>query len=189
MLGHADETDDSHAPSLTHPGCGMVPAALAMAERERRNGTALAARGRAGLRRWLPRMTLSLQCLRFPRRGHLHPQLRPDVRRRRGGRRARRLRRTIRCASCCPTPRSRLRHLVLDARRRAHREGLRLRRHAGAQRRRGRRDGRHRLHRRSRTCSPASAISSSPTTRRAASANRRSRSCLVQRPRRRSTKS
>jgi 2-methylcitrate dehydratase PrpD len=40
MLAHADETDDSHAPSLTHPGCGIVPAALAMAERQRRNGTA-----------------------------------------------------------------------------------------------------------------------------------------------------
>ena len=39
MLAHADETDDSHAPSLTHPGCGIVPGALAMAERERRNGT------------------------------------------------------------------------------------------------------------------------------------------------------
>ena len=41
MLGHADETDDSHAPSLCHPGCAIVPAALAMAERERRGGTAL----------------------------------------------------------------------------------------------------------------------------------------------------
>jgi 2-methylcitrate dehydratase PrpD len=41
MLAHADETDDSHAPSLTHPGCGIVPAALAMAEREQQNGTAL----------------------------------------------------------------------------------------------------------------------------------------------------
>src|SRR5262249_45316329 len=41
MLAHADETDDSHAASLTHPGCGIVPAALAMAERERRNGAAL----------------------------------------------------------------------------------------------------------------------------------------------------
>jgi len=41
MLGHADETDDSHAPSLCHPGCAIVPAALAMAEREGRNGTAL----------------------------------------------------------------------------------------------------------------------------------------------------
>lgn len=41
MLAHADETDDSHQPSLTHPGCGIVPAALAMAEREGRDGAAL----------------------------------------------------------------------------------------------------------------------------------------------------
>jgi len=41
MLAHADETDDSHAPSLTHPGCGIVPAALAMAEREKRGGREL----------------------------------------------------------------------------------------------------------------------------------------------------
>ncbi len=40
MLGHADETDDSHAPSLSHPGCAVVPAALAMAERENANGAA-----------------------------------------------------------------------------------------------------------------------------------------------------
>ena len=41
MLGHADETDDSHAPSLCHPGCAIVPAALAVAERERAGGSAL----------------------------------------------------------------------------------------------------------------------------------------------------
>jgi 2-methylcitrate dehydratase PrpD len=33
MLAHADETDDSHAPSRTHPGCAVIPAALAIAER------------------------------------------------------------------------------------------------------------------------------------------------------------
>jgi 2-methylcitrate dehydratase PrpD len=33
MLAHADETDDSHAPSRTHPGCAVIPAALAVAER------------------------------------------------------------------------------------------------------------------------------------------------------------
>jgi 2-methylcitrate dehydratase PrpD len=38
MLAHADETDDSHAPSLTHPGCSIVPAAFAVAEREGRSG-------------------------------------------------------------------------------------------------------------------------------------------------------
>jgi len=45
MLGHADETDDSHSPSQTHPGCGVVAAAFAMAERERAGGTALPSRG------------------------------------------------------------------------------------------------------------------------------------------------
>jgi 2-methylcitrate dehydratase PrpD len=33
MLGHADETDDSHSDSRSHPGCSVVPAALAMAEK------------------------------------------------------------------------------------------------------------------------------------------------------------
>jgi 2-methylcitrate dehydratase PrpD len=39
-LAHADETDDSHAPSFTHPGCAIVPAALAMAERDNASGEA-----------------------------------------------------------------------------------------------------------------------------------------------------
>ena len=41
MLAHADETDDSHAPSLTHPGCAVIPAALAMAEKNRCSGESL----------------------------------------------------------------------------------------------------------------------------------------------------
>jgi 2-methylcitrate dehydratase PrpD len=32
MMGHADETDDSHLAGLFHPGCGIVPTALAVAE-------------------------------------------------------------------------------------------------------------------------------------------------------------
>jgi len=32
VLAHADETDDSHAPSVWHPGCAVVPAALAAGE-------------------------------------------------------------------------------------------------------------------------------------------------------------
>src|SRR5262245_55815516 len=40
MLAHADETDDSHAPSRTHPGCAVVPAALAAAERSGASGEA-----------------------------------------------------------------------------------------------------------------------------------------------------
>jgi len=38
MMAHADETDDSHEKSLTHPGCAVVPAALAVAEREGADG-------------------------------------------------------------------------------------------------------------------------------------------------------
>jgi 2-methylcitrate dehydratase PrpD len=33
ILAHADETDDSHSPSQSHPGCAVVPAALAAGER------------------------------------------------------------------------------------------------------------------------------------------------------------
>src|SRR5271154_3409895 len=32
MLAHSDETDDSHAPSQSHPGASVVPSALAMGE-------------------------------------------------------------------------------------------------------------------------------------------------------------
>ena len=39
MLAHADETDDSHAPSQSHPGCAVVPAALAVGEQFGINGT------------------------------------------------------------------------------------------------------------------------------------------------------
>jgi 2-methylcitrate dehydratase PrpD len=38
ITAHADETDDSHPKSFSHPGCAVVPAALAMAECERRSG-------------------------------------------------------------------------------------------------------------------------------------------------------
>jgi 2-methylcitrate dehydratase PrpD len=31
-LAHSDETDDSHAPSLSHPGCDVIPATLAAGE-------------------------------------------------------------------------------------------------------------------------------------------------------------
>ena len=41
MHGHSDETDDTYYLALVHPGCSIVPAALAMAERERASGTAL----------------------------------------------------------------------------------------------------------------------------------------------------
>jgi len=39
MLAHSDETDDTNPRAGVHPGCAVVPAALAMAERENKSGT------------------------------------------------------------------------------------------------------------------------------------------------------
>ena len=69
MLAHADETDDSHSRSQTHPGCGIVPAALAMAEREHRNGTALLRAVALGYDVGC-RLTQSLDAIRFRAEGH-----------------------------------------------------------------------------------------------------------------------
>ena len=41
MFGHADETDDFEPVTKAHPGCSVVPAAFAMAEREGRSGLEL----------------------------------------------------------------------------------------------------------------------------------------------------
>jgi 2-methylcitrate dehydratase PrpD len=41
MFAHADETDDFHPATKAHPGCSVVPAAFAMAEREGSSGAEL----------------------------------------------------------------------------------------------------------------------------------------------------
>lgn len=41
MAAHADETDDSHVGGRFHPGCAVIPAALALAETEGRSGADL----------------------------------------------------------------------------------------------------------------------------------------------------
>jgi 2-methylcitrate dehydratase PrpD len=70
VLAHADETDDSHAPSLSHPGCAVVPAALAM-------GEALGIDGRHFLRTVAlgydvgPRVTMCLGVPALSRDAHL----------------------------------------------------------------------------------------------------------------------
>jgi 2-methylcitrate dehydratase PrpD len=69
MLAHADETDDSHAPSLTHPGCGIVPPALAMAERQHRSGKALLSAVALGYD-IACRLTQSLDAYQFREDGH-----------------------------------------------------------------------------------------------------------------------
>jgi 2-methylcitrate dehydratase PrpD len=69
MSAHADETDDSHAPSLTHPGCGIVAAALAVAEREQRGGEALLRAVALGYD-VCARLTQSLNAYQFREDGH-----------------------------------------------------------------------------------------------------------------------
>jgi len=69
MFAHADETDDSHAASLIHPGCGIVPAVLAAAEFFNRNGSDI-------LRAMVlgydigARLTMSLHAYDFRAAGH-----------------------------------------------------------------------------------------------------------------------
>lgn len=64
VLAHADETDDSHGPSQSHPGASVVPAALAMGEE-------LGASGRRLLRAVTlgydvgPRLTMALGGVSF----------------------------------------------------------------------------------------------------------------------------
>src|SRR5262245_59432980 len=70
MTAHADETDDSHAASNTHPGCGIVPAALALGERNGASGTALLRAIALGYD-VSSRLTISLGGANFRRVGHL----------------------------------------------------------------------------------------------------------------------
>jgi 2-methylcitrate dehydratase PrpD len=69
MLAHADETDDSHAASLTHPGCAVVPAALAMAQRRGSSGAELLRAVALGYDVG-SRMSLSLHAYDFREVGH-----------------------------------------------------------------------------------------------------------------------
>jgi 2-methylcitrate dehydratase PrpD len=69
VLAHSDETDDSHSPSQSHPGCAVVPAALAAGERFGISGThflrAVAAGYDIG-----PRFTMTLGGQRFEAESH-----------------------------------------------------------------------------------------------------------------------
>lgn len=69
MHAHADETDDTYYLALVHPGCAVVPAALALAERERAGGIALL---RAMVLGYdvCARMSIALGIERFRSRGH-----------------------------------------------------------------------------------------------------------------------
>lgn len=69
VLAHSDETDDSHSPSQSHPGCAVIPAGLAAGERFGINGThfvrAVALGYDVG-----PRFTMTLGGQRFEAESH-----------------------------------------------------------------------------------------------------------------------
>jgi 2-methylcitrate dehydratase PrpD len=69
MFGHADETDDTHPPSLTHPGTSVVPAALAIGERNRLPGKAVLRAIVLGYD-LCARLLLALRPMPFLRSGH-----------------------------------------------------------------------------------------------------------------------
>ncbi len=203
VLAHADETDDSHAPSLSHPGCAVVPAALAAGEEAQHRRHAFPARGRARLRHRPARHHVPRRAGALARAASEHPQHRRRVRRG-GGRRLRGLARRPADALAARLHRPAVRrHRRLAARQRARREGVRVRRHAGAQRRHlgaagARRLDRHRRHllgagqlfpapTRRATTSPCSPTSSASATRSSAPTSRSGRS--ARRSRRRSTQS
>ena len=69
VLAHADETDDSHAPSQSHPGAPIVPAALATGEK-------FGVSGEHFLRAVVlgydvgPRVTMSMDAIKFRNESH-----------------------------------------------------------------------------------------------------------------------
>ena len=69
MLGHSDETDDTHPPSQTHPGTSVVPAAMAIGERNRLPGKTVLRAIIAGYD-ICARMLLTLKPQPFMRSGH-----------------------------------------------------------------------------------------------------------------------
>jgi 2-methylcitrate dehydratase PrpD len=69
MTAHADETDDSHQPGFYHPGCAIVPAALAVAEREGSSGRSLLRAVALGYDVG-SRFNLALGAMRFHLAGH-----------------------------------------------------------------------------------------------------------------------
>ncbi len=69
MLAHADETDDSHAASHSHPGCAVIPAALAAGERFGIDGARLLRAVALGYDVG-PRVTVTLGGLPFQMKTH-----------------------------------------------------------------------------------------------------------------------
>ena len=135
IMAHADETDDSHNASRSHPGCAVVPAALAAGEEFGIDGARFLRAVTLGYDVGT-RVVMAMGGFDFSDESSLAtPQHRRDLRRGGRGSVCRRSRRAPDAlgARLCRT--AILGHRRLAARHRPHREGLRVRRHAGAERR------------------------------------------------------
>ena len=69
MCAHADETDDSHVDSITHPGCAVVPAALALAEANGASGATFVRAVVAGYD-LCARMVMAVETVQLRENGH-----------------------------------------------------------------------------------------------------------------------
>ena len=69
VMAHADETDDSHGPSQSHPGAAVVPAALAAAEQFGVDGTGFIRAVALGYDIG-PRVTMALGGVKFRNESH-----------------------------------------------------------------------------------------------------------------------
>ena len=150
MLAHSDETDDTHPPSQSHPGCSVVPAALAVGEKCGIDGQRFMRAVALGYDIG-PRVTATLGKLQYMVATHRSTHAISGT----FGSAA--------AAGCAAEPQraadalaavlhraAGLRAGLVAARHRARREGVRLRRHAGEERRDGGAAGRGRRHRRGR---------------------------------------
>ena len=145
MSAHADETDDLHIGGRFHPGCAVVPAALAAAELADRDGASLlgavaSATTSAPASSWRSGFLAPTAGRTAPTAWAACSARRPRPARCSASTRAGAVPAVLRRAAGIG-PR------LLDARPGPHREGVRLRRHAGAQRRRRGDHGGRGLHR------------------------------------------
>ena len=135
MLAHSDETDDTHPPSQSHPGCSVVPSAGG----RRENGT-MACVMRAGGAGMTRVATATLGKTQHTAESHRARTRFQDVRLGRILRRAW----PANALAAVLHGTAGLGPCVMAARHRTRREGVRLRRHAGQERRHGGAPGRGR---------------------------------------------
>ena len=145
MAAHGDETDDSHLRGRFHPGCGIVPAALATRRTRRTQRQRFAARGGARLRhRSAAHLFARLRQALY--RAPQYPYARHHLRGGGGGVRHAAARSDGRAPRVLVRGPAGLRRAILGARPRACGKSLRFRRHGCPQRRHRRHHDRHGVH-------------------------------------------